>query len=573
MSSTLRNGETRDLNLTASDYITLVAVSGTYTATVVRGNSSGTVLGTNVTGGTYGPYTGGAVIRVVTSASSEVDFDIGASPVIVSDTFVTASTNPVTGGIGFATGGVQALDAKSVASGSVLASPGTTVLDFSLGSTIATSTATQSSCTATWNPYGWSDGTGCLEIVPTSDAFSEFRMYFDSSKQFDLWSDDGYAVEWEMPNIEDKAANTQLNFTIGTGATSTATPANTRTTQMFRQPTGTQYFTGKRYDRHRWDFDTTDANCGVWPGYAATVTGAGVTKANTINWCRFEFTRYGGKTIKIRRVVRGGKARPCIVLGTDAAAFYPLNELVNAYMAKLGWKWSINQYFGGGDGVDDLVKSKDVIRAIYASGSDYNINDLIDRNLASAGLTQQQVYDMAAGCIAKANGYGWKRGQNIYIYNNNAYNDVVVAGLQQAGVVAGRAGVVDGRYVFPEGGIVNQMRIPSAAWDQLTTAQMSAQIDRLITYGATQWVYFHNVYSTARVTDDGQAAVGAATPSAYAGTNAAYCTPRGINATTVWWEELKAALDYIKTKEMAGLIDVMSPSQWALAHGLKPTIF
>ena len=71
MSSTLRNGESRDLNLTASDYITLVAVSGTYTATVVRGNSSGTVLGTNVTGGRRA--SGGAVIRVVTSASSQVD--------------------------------------------------------------------------------------------------------------------------------------------------------------------------------------------------------------------------------------------------------------------------------------------------------------------------------------------------------------------------------------------------------------------------------------------------------------------------------------------------------------------
>lgn len=107
MSSTLRNGETRDLNLTATDYITLVAVSGTYTATVVQGNSRGTVLGTNATGGTYGPYTGGAVIRVVTSASSEIDFDIGASPVIVSDTFVTASTNPVTGGIRTTAAGVE----------------------------------------------------------------------------------------------------------------------------------------------------------------------------------------------------------------------------------------------------------------------------------------------------------------------------------------------------------------------------------------------------------------------------------------------------------------------------------
>lgn len=486
---------------------------------------------------------------------------------------VTSTTNPVTGGIGFSAFGVQALDSRSTNVGRVMASPGTTVLDFSLGSSIATSTANQSSCTATWNPAGWSDGSGCLEIVPNSDSFSEFRMYFDSSKQFDLWSDDGYAVEWEMPNIEDKAANPNVSFTLGTGATSTSTPSNTRTVRLFAQPSGVVYFSGKRYDRHRWDYDATDAKCGIWPGYAPTTTGSGVTKANTINWCRFEFTKYGGKTIKIRRVVRGGKSRPCIVMSTDAAAFYPLNELVNSYMAKLGWRWSANQYFGGGQGVDDLARARDVINAIYASGGDFNSNDLLDRNLAIAGLTQQQVYDMATTCLNKATGYGWNRGKNIFIYNNNAYNDVVVAGLKQAGMVAGRAGVTDGRYVFTEGGIVNPMRIPSAGWDQLTTAQITAQVDRVIEYSATQWAYWHNVYSTARVTDDGQTAVGASTPSAYAGSNPAYCTPRGINNLTIWWEELKGALDYIKTKEMAGLVDVMSPSQWCLAHGLNPTIF
>lgn len=104
MSSTLRNGESRDLNLTPGDSITLVAVSGTYTATIVRGTNSGTVLGTNATGGTYGPYTSGAVVRVTTSAASEVDFDIGVTPVIVSDTVVMASTNPVTGGISYSNG-------------------------------------------------------------------------------------------------------------------------------------------------------------------------------------------------------------------------------------------------------------------------------------------------------------------------------------------------------------------------------------------------------------------------------------------------------------------------------------
>jgi len=205
-------------------------------------------------------------------------------------------------------------------------------------------------------------------------------------------------------------------------------------------------------------------------------------------------------------------------------------------------------------------------------GGDFNSNDLIDRNLALAGLTRQQVKDMAAACIAKASGYGWTRGQNLFVYNNNAYNDTVVAGLQDAGIIAGRGGPSDGRFVFAEGGVVNPMRIPAATWDQLTTAQITPQIDRIIETGATGWVYWHNVFSTARVADDGQAAVGSATPSAYAASNSTYCTPRGITNLTIWWEELKGALDYIKAKEVAGLIDVMSPSEWALRNGLGVTL-
>lgn len=495
--------------------------------------------------------------RVATLTTAQVA--AGATAALAIDAASDAISGP---------SGIPALSALSLTRERVLAAPGTTVLDFGAGSSIATTTATQSSCVAVWNPTGWPDGTGCLEITPNTDSFSEFRMYFDATKQFDLWSDDGYAVEWIMPNIEDKPANPGLAFTIGRGATSTGAPADTRTVGLYKQATGTTYFSGRRYDRHRWDFDTTDAKCGVWPGYAATATGAGVNKTHTINWLRFEFSKIGGKTVKIKRVVRGGRARPCLVLGTDSAAFYPLSELVNAYAAQYGLKWSVNQYFGGGTGVDDIARSRDVIRAIYASGSDYNVNDLIDRPLATAGLNQQQITDMVAQCRAKAEAYGWRRGSNIHIYNNNSYNDTVVAGMAAGGIVAARGGNNDGRFVFTEGGVVNPLRLPAASWDQLTTAQMTAQIDRVIEVGATQWAYWHNVYSTARVTDDGQTAVGASTPSAYAAANAAYCTPRGINGLTVWWEELKGALDYIVAKRNAGLIDVMTPSQWCAAHGI-----
>jgi len=487
---------------------------------------------------------------------------------------VQSTVNPTTGGMSFLVGDTPIPLADPLKK-QMRSNPGTTVLDFSTGSSSVTSSANQSSCTAVWNPTGWSDGTGCLEITPDveDDAFAEFRMYLDSTKQFDLWSDDGFAVEWMCPNMESlSGTNPKVSIEFGSGATSTASPANRTEFRLINYPSGTVYFSGKRYDRCRWDITTSDAKSGPWPGTAPIVTGAGVTKMSTINWTRIILTKFGGKTFKFRRIVRGGRARPVIVMATDAAPFYPLSELVSAYFAQAGWKWSINQYFGGGDGVDDLAKSRAVINAVYSAGGDFNVNDLIDRNLSTAGLTSAQSRTMAESCISKAIAYGWRRGSNVFVYNNNGFNDSVVDGLLAAGIVAGRAGINEGRFVYTEGGVVNPMRLPSATWDQLTGVQITAQVDRIIESGATQWTYWHNVFSTARVTDDGQTAVGVSTPSAYAALNSAYCTPRGINALTVWWEELKTGLDYIKAKEAAGLIDVMSPSEWLFANGVEATL-
>ena len=451
--------------------------------------------------------------------------------------------------------------------------PGTTVLDFAAGPSIAASTSTQSSCVAVWNPTGWVDGSGCLEITPNNDGFCEFRMFFDAPRQFDLWSDDGCGVEFWTPSMEDKA-NPSFSLVLGRGATSTAAPSDTIAFRLYSWVTGVPRMQGHQYIRNRWDITTADSKAGPFPGLVNPTTGAGVNRTHTINWLRFQFNaQCGGKTIKFRRIVRGGRSRPCIVLGTDSAAFRPLSELVSAYIAQLGWRWSINQYFGGGNGVDDLPVSRDTIRAIYAGGNDFNINDLIDRNLGSAGLTAAQAEAMARACLDKARGYGWTRGSNIFIYNNNAYTTEVVQGLRAAGVVAGRGGALDGRFVFPEqSGVTNPMRIPAASWDQMTTAQMTVQVDRAIEYGASAWVYWHNVFSTARVADDGQTPVGALTPSAYAAANPSYCTPRGIDGLTVWWEELRGALDYIKTQEMAGRIDVLSPSQWCARFGVPAIV-
>jgi hypothetical protein len=95
---TIRNGASIRLNVLPGQSVAVVAVSGTYNASIVQGAGLG-VIATAATGGTYGPYASGIVILLTASAASEIDFDVAVTPVIVSDTLVTASIDPVTGGV------------------------------------------------------------------------------------------------------------------------------------------------------------------------------------------------------------------------------------------------------------------------------------------------------------------------------------------------------------------------------------------------------------------------------------------------------------------------------------------
>jgi hypothetical protein len=95
---TIRNGASIRLNVLPGQSVAVVAVSGTYNASIVQGAGLG-VIATAATGGTYGPYASGIVILLTASAASEIDFDVAVTPVIVSDTLVTVSADPSTGGI------------------------------------------------------------------------------------------------------------------------------------------------------------------------------------------------------------------------------------------------------------------------------------------------------------------------------------------------------------------------------------------------------------------------------------------------------------------------------------------
>lgn len=81
MSQQMRNGYGFDFPVPVGQSMLVSSITGTYTATIVQGVGAGTVLATNSTGGgTYGPYSGGAVIRLVAGENSLIDYDIGTTP-------------------------------------------------------------------------------------------------------------------------------------------------------------------------------------------------------------------------------------------------------------------------------------------------------------------------------------------------------------------------------------------------------------------------------------------------------------------------------------------------------------
>lgn len=98
---TIRNGQSIEINIPSGQKVAVVAVSGTYSASITAGAGIGAIA-TNAKGGTYGPYTPGVVITLTSSALSEIDFAVAETPVIVSDTVVFATIDSATGAQGVA---------------------------------------------------------------------------------------------------------------------------------------------------------------------------------------------------------------------------------------------------------------------------------------------------------------------------------------------------------------------------------------------------------------------------------------------------------------------------------------
>lgn len=459
--------------------------------------------------------------------------------------------------------------------------------------------AVQSTGTIVHNPTGWHDGTACIEFTPNSDT-AEFRYYFDGALGAGLANSplnfndvNGIGIDFEIVDVDTSKVNYSINTEFSNDATN-AFPSNKASLGWFRNDgsvASQKEFKGRKYYRFRFDSTASDAKASPWPGYGynATVAGAGADWTKPVNFLRVMVNKFSGKTIKFKRLTLGGFSTPCIIVGTDNAGPESLDLLVAEYVAQKRMAFYGNQYWSI---LDSNASYHDRYNRLYAAGWELCGNDLVDRPLGVDVTDQPTMAAAIQGTRAKHITAGWNEGSRTWIANNNSTSYLMIQELQAAGYVCNRNGITEGRYVFPEGGIPDPFRMPSPSCDGKFLADVKPWIDRCIEYGATMWLYFHNVWSKAKIDADrtnnitGTAgapiAVNTAeTPAAYRARAAALGTAVG-NATVtymdarigstatlaIFWEDLKEILDYIVANELAGNLVTRTPSDWCRDVGL-----
>lgn len=452
------------------------------------------------------------------------------------------------------------------------------------------------------NPNGWHDGTPCLEFTPNSDT-AEFRIYFDGALGAGLpnspmsFNDvNGIALEFEITDVDTSKSNYSIGMEFSTDATSLF-PSNKAGFNWFvNNSAGSapyKEFKGRKYYRFRFDSTTTDAKSGPFPGYGYTAanSGAGADWTLPVKFIRMTVNKFSGKTIKFKRLLRGGYSTPCIIMGTDNAGPQALDLLVGPLVAKYRMGFYANQYWDELDASGGAALER--YRRLYDAGWELNGNDVVDRALGATVLDKPTMASAIQITRTRQIAEGWQEGCRVWVANNNSTSYLMIQELQAAGYVANRNGVSEGRYIFPEGGVPDAFRMPSPSCDGKFLTDIQPMIERCVEYGATMWLYFHNTWAKAQIDADRTAnvtgtagapiAVNASeTPAAYRARAAALGTAVG-NATVtyldskigasgaalaIFYEDLKDIIDYIGAQELSGNLVTRRPSDWCRDVGL-----
>jgi len=364
-----------------------------------------------------------------------------------------------------------------------------------------------------------------LKMTISDNTFAQWKGFFEDTLDFN--SPNGIALSFYIPNTlrgTGASAAPYMVFSFSNTATSKASPAARSNHSMYFY----EVRNGWNYVRLRPDDSSSDAALNS-PfvgniGWSAVTTGASM--ATAVNWLSIDMYNFNGRDIYFEGIYRGGSNRSKFCWQFDNWGAV-VQETVDVLFPANDWKWVID--------VPDnyVVADADLLARIDASlplGAELVLNDTTDRSLTA--LSREQVRDMVAANKIVFDSRGWAYDPRFYIYNNNVYNDAVVAGLQDAGIKYARAGENELWINNIEQGIPNPLRYGSKSMDNTTYATLKIWLDRAIQYQCDIHWYQHNLVVGGVVGGGGQTGV-AITSITSASTIATVTTtvPHGINTT------------------------------------------
>lgn len=295
--------------------------------------------------------------------------------------------------------------------------------------------------------------------------------------------------------------------------------------------------------------DQTDALYGPYPGvdpnpsigWQSQGTGATVNSAN-VQFVRFDFSNFSGQTVILEGLYANGKSRPCVTMTFDN--WYLLDPSYSVFASHSRHIAPIFKRNGWNFGMPPVVDTADVnwrpdeYRRMHKAGNDIIGGDVTGVGFITSGRTDAEIFRDIGLTTAALHAEGLLRGSDLWILNESQIRPAIRAHMKDAGYKWIRGGTTERIFTPLEYGREDVL-VGSISCDGKKSSEMQAIVSRAIAYGDSVHLFWH------------QFRTGGAAESA---------KPEQIY--TSWVEAFADFCAWLRAEEVAGNVDVLSPTQW-----------
>lgn len=294
--------------------------------------------------------------------------------------------------------------------------------------------------------------------------------------------------------------------------------------------------------------DQTDALYGPAPGvdpnpsigWKSQGTGATVNSAN-VQFVRFDFSNFSGQTIILEGLYANGKSRPCVTMTFDNwymndpsyTVFASHSRHIAPIFKKYGWNFGIPPVVVG-----NPHWYPEEFRRLQKAGNDIIGGDVTGDGFITSGRTDAEIFRDIGITKTALHAEGLFRGSDLWVLNESQIRPTIHNYMKDAGYKWIRGGTSERIFTPLEYGREDVL-VGSISCDGKKSSEMQAIVSRAIAYGDSVHLFWHQFRT---------------------GGSAEAAKPAQIY--TSWVEAFADFAAWLRTEEVAGNVDVLSPTQW-----------